>query len=168
MLPCYACASGYQSITVAPGAKHLLVQYLLPSKPDLVFVINLMEEQLTSGRFSDRQRKIICCAVFTWSADCRTTWKRMRRSIVKQYLEMHSSSAGFCREERVFRDSEENILKELRVRLIMDKVPGTDELMKMATSRSPNAPPSILTCCTENTTGRRQRFMPNMAQTNPF
>ncbi len=91
---------------------------------------HLVTEQVGTGRFSDRQRKIIA-ALYTRGP---LTTGQLAKECGGQSLSNTLNALvkrDVLREERIFRDSEENILKELWVRLIKDAVPDTDELMAM-------------------------------------
>ena len=91
---------------------------------------HLVQEQLGTGRFTERQRKIIAVLYkrgpLTGGQLAATGGSQSLSNTLNALVKR-----GILREERIFRDSEENILKELRVRLVEAAVPDRDTLEKM-------------------------------------
>lgn len=91
---------------------------------------HLVEEQIDAGRFSERQRKIIAALYSRGPLTAGQIGKECGGQSLSNTLTA-LLKRGVLREERIFRDSEENILKELRVRLIEEAVPDTEGLLEM-------------------------------------
>jgi len=116
----YCCSWGEALACAVPAA--------IKSGPRVRY--HLIEEQLGAGRLSERQKKIMAALYkhgpMTTGQLAKVGGGQSLSNTLKALVKR-----GILREERIFRDSEESILKELWVRLIAESAPDAEALLAL-------------------------------------